>query len=450
MEQTGTFQKTMLRVGEYHSPDGKVCVTPRRLRHWASNFQRLDSAKQVVPMHWDHGSDVDSLRPLSEREFSSNRTRSAKNSVGKLTDFKVSADGKSAEITFQTLEPAATRKVASNAVYVSPVIFPQWKDGAGNQYKDLITHLDLVNHPVDHSQSLAKPVSPNGAVACALRMGLGTQPYRLGAAMADKDYEKDEMLDDEILDDEMMDEEILDEEMGDEDEADMLGDDLAGDPDFEDEMMDDGEEIEDFDAELDDLGMDTGEELEMDVVDDGSAVGDLMLALADHDVVLPEDTTMENFMDRLRTALIAKKGGSADAEPNDNGFDDGDTIVADPQIATMSAFANKSYNAKINRQLTKLLKSGRCTPAEYRQRKKQASTVRLSLNAQGKPKQTILSAWIKSRASLPAGATWSSREKLRRMSSVAQPKSSYATRKSANEMSAAELDKEVEKFFRRS
>ena len=446
MANIGTFQKTMLNVGEYHSPDGQVKVTPSRLRHWAKNFKRLNSASQVVPMHWDHGSDVDSLRPLSQNEFTRNQTRSAKNSVGKLTDFKVSQDGKSAEITFQTLDKVATNKVASNAVYVSPVIFPKWKDGAGNQYNDLITHLDLVNHPVDHSQSLATPVQP-GPIACALRMGLGTTPFRLGAVMAKK---PDELMDEEVIDDDEMmgdyDDEMGD-DLGDEMDAD-LGDDLGDEMDAEmgDEMDDD------FGAELDDLGMDTGEDIDLEVVDDGSAIGDLMLALADHDVVLPEDTSMENFMDRLRTALIAKKGSSATSDVDaDSGFDDGDTIVADPQIATMSAFANKSYSQKLNQHLKQLLQTGRCSPAEYRKRKSQSAGVRLSLDANGKPKNTVLTHWIKSRASLPAGAVWSSKEKLRRMSAsaLAQPNDQSVNRNAPGELSAKQLDKEVDKFFKR-
>lgn len=389
-------------------------------------------------MHWDHGSDVDSLRPLSQSEFHRNASRSAKNSVGKLTDFKVSRDGKSAEITFQTLDNQATKKVASNAVYVSPVIFPKWKDGAGNQYRDLITHLDLVNHPVDHSQSLARQVEPE-AITCCLRMGLKTKPFRLGNTMADDDYkDDDEMLEDEMLEDEMLDGDIdIDAELDDD-----LGDDVNIDIDLDDDE-------DDFDQELEDLGMDSGEELELEVADDGSQVGDLMLALADHDLVLPEDTTMENFMDRLRTALIAKKGNDTESSAGGD-FDSGETIVADPQIATMSAFANKSYSSKLNQNLKALLKSGRCTPAEYRAKKKQASVVKLSLNAQGKPKKNLVSEWIKSRAQLPKGAVWSSREKLKRMSTVVavQPNEKQ-TQQRQGQLSDKQLDAEVKAFLRR-
>ena len=443
MDNVGTFQKTMLTVGEYHSPDGQVRVTPGRLKHWEKNFQKLDKARQVVPMHWDHGSDVDSLRPLSQSEFHRNKTRSAKNSVGKLTDFKVSQDGRSAEITFQTLDQRATKKVASNAVYVSPVIFPKWKDGAGNQYRDLITHLDLVNHPVDHSQSLATQVETQ-PITCCLRMGLSNQPFRLGASMADK-YDDDEMLDDDMdaeLDDDMDAE--LDDDMGDDVNIDI-------DLDDDDEAMGDDDDLDaEIDAELDDLGMDSGEEMDLEVVDDGSQVGDLMLALADNDVVLPEDTSMENFMDRLRTALIAKKGTSTDSDSPDSDFDQGETIVADPQIATMSSYANQSYSSKLNRNLKALLKTGRCTPAEFREQRKQASVVKLSLNSQGKPKKNLVSEWIKSRAQLPNGAVWSSREKLKRMSSsVAQHPTATKTQASPGEMTAEQLEKEVAQFLKK-
>lgn len=181
------FKKSTLHVGTYHSPDGEVVVTPARLSHWAGEHQRLTDANQVVPMHWDHSGNPDELKPIAMDAFD-RKDRTAENSVGKLTGFTLAEDGQSADIEFVTLTPSATEKVESNAVYVSPVIFPAWKDGAGNQYSDVITHMDLVDHPVDHSQGPAVPIEK--PIACAIRMGLSPKPFRMSQELPMADADK--------------------------------------------------------------------------------------------------------------------------------------------------------------------------------------------------------------------------------------------------------------------
>lgn len=430
------FQKTMLRVGRYQSPDGEVVITPRRLKHWENQHKRLTAAKQVVPMHWDHGDDVDSLRPLSNAEYKSRQSRSAKNTVGRMIGFRTLPGGRSAEVTFRTSDPIARNKVQANDVYVSPVIFPKWQDSTGNQLSDVITHLDLVNHPVDHSQGPAEPAM----VRCALRLGLSSKPLRLALEIPVDEDEKDE-------------DKLLMDVDGDGDLDDAMGE--GADDDGGLDMPDIGDENEGMDDELGDesmegldaiddeeMGLDT--EPDMDIDDLAPGIGDLMLALADHGIILPEDTQDGNFLDRLRTALIATKGDSPAGNPG-SPFDDGDTIVADPQIATMSVegkYAAKQYQKQLNQQLRKLLNSGRCSPAEFRQKQAQMKVQRLSLSrATGKAKSNALTVWLKSRASLPVGAVWSSRQKLRRMSLVAveQPKSTKVKQQNSQRLDSRQV-----------
>ena len=129
-----TFSKAILKCGTYHSPDGIVDVTPDRLNHWASGIAKLQSVGYSIPSHFDHGSELDLLTPIPNDELARGVSRSAQATVGRLKEFRVSADGQSAEIMLETLTPRAKEAVAANAIYVSPVIFPQWKDGAGNEF----------------------------------------------------------------------------------------------------------------------------------------------------------------------------------------------------------------------------------------------------------------------------------------------------------------------------
>lgn len=132
-------------------------------------------------MHWDHaGNDsVDLLEPIKMDTLRQNQARSAKNTVGKLVSMDIAKDGKSAELTVQTLTPEATSKAQSNAVYVSPVLFSEWKDGAGNSYSDTIGSVDLVDYPVDHSQGPFVPVEQR-RMSCVIRMSTSPKVFRLG------------------------------------------------------------------------------------------------------------------------------------------------------------------------------------------------------------------------------------------------------------------------------
>jgi hypothetical protein len=362
-----SFRKAALKVGTYHSPDGIVTVTPERLQHWASQFNAMTEAKQVIPMHWDHGSDLDSLQPIAMDVFERKATRSAANSVGKLAKFEVASDGQSAEIEFVTLTPSATEKVQANAVYVSPVIFPEWKDGSGRTYTDVITHMDLVNHPVDHSQGPAEPIAQPALMSC-IRMGMDSKPYKMGE------------------------------------------DDKPSMPPAMDDMPE---------PEAEPMANET------------SVLGDVVAALAGFGLVLPNDTTEANFLDRVRTAAIAAAGSDPGAG---NGLDpvtqQQELTVSQPQVATMSleaqraiAYGERQHKANVQSQLQSLLESGRCTPAEFDAQKNLVGALKLSLTDDGEPVASAVEAWIESRKPVPAGTFWDGEEKLKRLSAVpvAQP-----------------------------
>lgn len=401
------FRKSMLKVGTYHSPDGVVEVTPERLRHWSDEFKKLTKAGQVVPMHWDHSEKIEDLQPVSMDAFKK-RERSASNSVGRLTKFDVAPDGKSANIEFVTLTNDATEKTASNAVYVSPVIFPEWKDGHGHTYTDVITHMDIVDHPVDHSQGPARPVM------CAIRMGYGNKPYK--------------MSDDEMMDDD--DKKKLDDE----------------DMPSEDDVLE--------------MGMDE-DEMPMPMPEPeppaGPSIQDVMQALGRLGLVLPSDTDESNFIDRVRTAAIAKAASETEPEMEDDPMmgNESAPVVQDPQIATMSlqaraalAFGEKQHRKSINEQLDSLLRSGRCTPAEYNQQKQAVGAIKLSLDKSGNPRKSSVESWIESREACPKGTFWSEEQKLKatRMSVQPQPGPYKFDKSISNEEADAIADRHLKKL----
>ncbi|TWU22460.1 hypothetical protein Pla52o_35160 [Novipirellula galeiformis] len=356
------FRKQMLSIGTYRSPDGEMKVTRDRLANWSKQFKRMTDAGQVIPMHWDHSSNLEELTPVA-MDLYERKERSAKNAIGRMSGFDVASDGNSATVSFETRDPDAERKFANNVVKVSPVFFSNWADGAGNLYSDCITHLDAVVHPVDHSQSDAEEVVDD-VVCCAIRFGVNSKPF-----------EKE---------------------------------------------SDEGEEG--------DEGQEEDEETEEADVNTSATVSSVVEQLAKVGIVLPEDTTGTNFIDRINVALLTAIASQGIEEMPDPNKPAEEKTVVDPQIATMSlqakqalAFGERTHRAAVKTELDALLNSGRCTPAEHKDRASQVGVIKLSLDDKGEPLQSSLEAWIDSRKEVPQGTFWSSEQRLTRMSVADHP-----------------------------
>lgn len=385
---SGIFTKAVLNVGTYESPDGVVEVTPERLKHWAQQVSRMQDTGYAIPMHWDHASDTDLLEPIRMDVLRKNESRSAKNTVGKLISFDVQPDGQSAELTVETLTADATEKASSNAVFVSPVIFDKWKDGAGNQYTDTIGSVDLVDHPVDYKQGPFKPV-----VKCAIRM----------SAKPTKIYKLSEVT-----------------PVDQEDKA----------SDVQDESG----------------------------ATSSTSIKDVLDALAALKIILPEDTTDANFLERLRPALLtaAAQDKEPDGDEDPNKQAENSSIAQDPMIATMSAQARNAFNYATNQhrttvsaRLQKLLEDGRCSPAEHSKMKGSVSTIKLSLNAQGQPIPSQVESWIESREAVPKGTFWSAEQRTQKMSLHENEAPEEWEVSSKSKISQSEEDAAVKALMRR-
>jgi hypothetical protein len=360
------FRKAILKTGTYHSPDGKVEVTTDRLRNWELQFGRMTRAKQVVPIDWDHADTAEALQPLTMDVY--HRRRSAKSTIGHLADFRVNDAGDAAEITLDIRAPKAAEAAELNTVYVSPVLFPEWRDGAGNCYRDAITHVDMVNHPVDHSQTPFVPVESQ-TIACALRMSLNAKPYRLSEEPMDDDKKPD------------------DEETP--------------------ETPEDAEPAEDTPAEP------------PPPPENASTVDDILEGLRTFNIVLPDGTNGSNLLERLHSALLTAAAHQGKGPNDDAQAPPADTKIEDPAIATMSlqaraalSWAEGQYRASLASRLKTLAESGRATPAEIKTLDGQSTAVRLSLDASGKPSPSDLEKWIESREAIPAGTFWSPTQRL--------------------------------------
>jgi hypothetical protein len=478
-----SYTKTMLNVGKYVSPDGEVDVTPERLNRWAENHQKLRAANYRVPMQWDHADQPEKAWPMSADNFKSNL--SAENAVGQLADIQINEDGNSATIVMEVHDSAAQDKADNNTVFVSPVIFEDFTDGHGNHYEDVITHMDMVNYPVDHSQGDFEPVqNETGVVSCGIRMGLGfgdpasddwelTKPsfFRLGKMTKKKkkdDDEFDEYDEEDEADDDMsdVDDDYSNDDFDDSDdfdeEDDFSSDGDYGDDDSADDVDDEIEEAE-FDGDDSDEGFDEDDIAQEAMVAEQAAreqaaaaakqsadqqqvavqvIRDLQTAgIAPPEGVDPL-TDPHGFLSQLCASLRQKKMDDVDSEMD--GYGDMDSYsddseeevkVKSPEYAQMSARIEKfEFEAKANLaarvrdnkaairlSLDNLFTKGRITPAELEEKCESLKTVRMSLDKAGKFNRTDLSTFIESRESIPEGTMWPADEKSQRLSAIDQP-----------------------------
>lgn len=426
---SGTFSKSILKVGTYHSPDGVVEVTPERLKHWERETRKLQSVGYAIPSHFDHANELDLLEPIAMDVLERKQERSAKATVGKLDSFRVAPDGQSAEIVLHTLTDDAAKSVAANAVFVSPVIFPEWKDGAGNKYTDVLTSFDLVDHPVDYSQTSFVPAVRMGMSVCpAIRMGL-SQPYLLGPKQMPKSRSKQarklrfqnalraglqRMGSD--YDPEDDDDDVTKASAADAPAATAPSSDDTNTP------SDDPSPTESLDVASNDAP---------DLLDS------VLNLLNEFGVALPQDTTDANLIPHLRVALTALLSAQAAADDSSDATDDsldsslpsdapaGTPMASAPNIAVMSVQTRKTleradlleqklrdqHRAGITQSLAALLNSGRCTPAEHDQYLRTLQTVRMSVTDTGDFAPTRVDAFIEDRSTIPQGTYWTDKQK---------------------------------------
>lgn len=363
-------KKAILKPRVYHSPDGTIVSSQERLKHWKNSFDQMTSkSKLAIPVSWDHR--LDNTDPIPESEYQKllKEKNSSKNTVGKLRGIQLLNDGKDgAEVTVELEDETAGNRSKSNVIYLSPVINEgEIKAGDGSVYKDVITHMDLVNHPVDTDQSpftAADVPADTNYIACGLRLMSTTSVYRMGDTMADEDEKKD----------------------------------------------DDKETAESETKET---------ETEEAKPEDDGGIKEVVGLLTQINLVLGEDTTKENFIDRLKTAIATAMAQNGE-KPEQNS----EVEMKNPELVAMSAFAQSLNRERITNRLSELLKNGQCTPAEFEAKNKAVNTVKLSIESDGKPAASDVEKWIEARNAVPAGTFFTNEQKLRMSSyEVVEPRS---------------------------
>ena len=130
------FLKDLITTGEYVSNGQKFTITTKDMDRWIANGKRFIEAGNQIPVPDGHTDDA-----TSNRGYVLDLFREENTLYGVLE--MIGADG---------IATAARSKVSINTE-------PDYVDGKGNKYDDLITHVALTNSPVVPDQNGFMPIA---------------------------------------------------------------------------------------------------------------------------------------------------------------------------------------------------------------------------------------------------------------------------------------------------
>ena len=354
-----TFEKDILYPGQVQPPDldGSVTFTAENAASGVTNDGRISvpflaarmkemiDAGLQIPVSWEH---QPTAKPLTARERNEQRAELAKLTLGHATMADMHPEGfASARVEIPVDEDAKRLRAIR---FVSPAIDWDVQDGNGKLWPGpSITHLAATPRPVQHRQKPFQPVKLSQAATPkrpAIRLSLGSYIQLGESPMAD--VKKD-------------------------------GDEGAGKK-------------------------------------EGAAAGTFGIKEAmeqlksfDPPVVLLEDTTDENFVERLCAALEAIKG--AKGTPADAGADTGTQPETDAQpppgiMMSLQGRILKMERQDLERRIKAIRESGRIGKPIYDRMTTELKSIKLSLGKDGEVADNILLSKVKDYEALPEGSAW--------------------------------------------
>jgi len=150
------YKKKLAEPGTFMSAQGKVVITPKRIKHWEQSFNKLREEGFNFPVPWGHkldaipnDNDPFALEEQYARWNSGNINRLETEKDGSLWMIAETPPGYKVEQDTQRL---VNEKDGTIVTDVSPGI-GNWIDGQGRLHEDIILHAALCTHPVQHNQT---------------------------------------------------------------------------------------------------------------------------------------------------------------------------------------------------------------------------------------------------------------------------------------------------------
>lgn len=314
------FRKDILKAGSFHTHAGRVSFGISDLLAMRDNFRAMKKAGLHVPLLYEHAEpgSSDGAPQLSINARDKNAAK-VKHGAGWIRDMDVTSDGRLVAELDATDKTAAEKLKNGSIRFVSPEIRREYTDGAGNTYRNAVSHVALTHSPRNTDQK------PFVALSC-LQLSIED--------MADEDEDKTPAED----------------ESRDADET--------PNPDLPKEASDEDQELEALLAQLEAFGLPLAANTNQDTL-----VHDLLIA--------------------LKVASDAKSKAEAESEEKSDEDSDDKVVEQAPGISmSLNTPEMKKFRDGLRRttesRIDALFRLQRITPAMRKQLKATASGIQLS------------------------------------------------------------------------
>jgi len=164
----GRFEKELLRVGRWVHPARQFVldVTRERLVRWVESFRKMLAKGIRVPVPYGHSYDP-------------------RDNAGFLSDMRVEGDRLVGVLEIPRAEDA--ERLGSVAADVSVSVNPDFTDGQGERFGEVIEHVAITNYPIVTGQSNFVALESPGASAEIVRLEMDAQG-REDAAKGEADF----------------------------------------------------------------------------------------------------------------------------------------------------------------------------------------------------------------------------------------------------------------------
>lgn len=187
-----TFEQASLKPGRYHLGSGIYRdLSSQDIARFVSGTKKLLADGHGVPVLFEHappGSADGAPQQFSSTDPRDRRADQVRHGAGWLKGIKLASDG-AAVCTLEATDPKAVEGLRNGSIrFTSPELRPNWTDGKGRTYANLISHLALTHRPRNSEQAAMREVA-SGDLAEAVQFSLADwEPIQ----MADDDSEKSE------------------------------------------------------------------------------------------------------------------------------------------------------------------------------------------------------------------------------------------------------------------
>lgn len=287
------LRKDTLYPQRYQLADGRwVEYTPDDVQHLGKRLKEMLSSKVPIPFYLEHSDDEEPI-PTRAWDYAADRTR---NTIGWVGDGGLSPEG-FLETVLEVPDEQDARRLPS-VRFVSPQIETDFRDGDGHVWPGLsITHVAATARPIQMRQRPFTEASRLSLTRCKkVRLSLGDTP------MADE-IEGGKKTEPE------------------KDESPAPPPEMVIPPNREDELAEQAAHME-----------------------EANYLAEVLKDLEEDGYHLPSNTNMENFIERLHTACLTKKGNpnTAKVEEEESGVPDPNTQPTEvPQTPIMMSMGRR-------------------------------------------------------------------------------------------------------------